>query len=132
MARLQKFFSSASRFPEVVSALASFRDGPDLVMRFLNPGHGTYPYTAGLAGSGAQVVCQDWHDLTTLWAVFCGGEYRVDPGCQTICDLGANFRPFALGVFARSTSTDRGGGTSSSDLPTIACQPRRLGIPAEG
>lgn len=86
---------SLDRVGEVVRCIRNVKQFPGAISGFVGVRKLQYPKTFHLR-DGAALTIYDFEDLTTLWAVWCAGEYNVPSDARVIVDAGANIGAFSL------------------------------------
>ncbi len=92
--RLRRALGSWTRIPELFTCLATSESPVSTISAYLGLTTWTYPSRVGLR-NGASIVAHSWDDLTTVWAVWYGNEYRIRDTDKVFVDLGANIGAFA-------------------------------------
>jgi FkbM family methyltransferase len=97
--RLFRGIRSVSRASEIIRCIKQTRQWPEVIPGYLGVQDLVWPYEFSLR-NGHTIDLADWSDLTTIWAVLFGDEYRVSPDDEVIVDLGANIGAFTLMALA--------------------------------
>ena len=85
----------APRAPELLACRRLTRQWPVVSAAYLGVRQPSYPYLLRLR-DGRSLLLDEPGDLVTAWVILFREEYRVDPSCQTILDVGANIGAFTL------------------------------------
>ena len=93
--RLLRAVGSINRLPEVARAFSTLSEPLRNSLAYLQLVGRQYPFELIYRGGGS-VSVGSWEDLTTVWVVLLGHEYRVYPSDRVIVDLGANIGVFTL------------------------------------
>ena len=91
MTTISKYFTA---FRECYIAAREFRNPLSVISRRLKFTK-RYPFEI-VTTSGLKFIAQSYHDLVTLWIVFCRSEYCVRDDAKIIVDLGANIGVFSI------------------------------------
>lgn len=101
MNRFAKALKSWHRVGELVRCARAVDDFAVVTAAFLGLRKLSYPQQFRHR-SGYVLTVYDFEDLTTLWAVWCAGEYDVPADARVIVDAGANIGAFSLFGLARA------------------------------
>ncbi len=95
--RFQRLKRAPGKVPQIASARKEFVDWPRLVALYAGLRTLTEPEEFRLRGEPASCVRVWEHgDVHNVWAIFCGGEYRVLASDAVIVDVGGNVGIFAM------------------------------------
>lgn len=95
LARLTRVVDHVDRAPELLTCRRLTSQWPVVSAAYLGLRQPSYPYLLRLR-DGRSLLLDEPGDLVTAWVILFREEYRVDPGCQTILDVGANIGAFTL------------------------------------
>jgi FkbM family methyltransferase len=95
LARITRAFDHLERAPEVLACRAHSRQWAALTAAYLGVRPLSYPYVLRLR-DGRSLELAEPGDLVTAWVILFREEYRVDPECSLILDVGANIGAFTL------------------------------------
>ena len=93
--RVVRGLRSFSRAGEIARCVRDCPEWARVIPAYLGGRGLEYPYNFRTR-AGDAVRLADWEDLTTVWAVLFGDEYRVDSADRVIVDLGANIGAFTV------------------------------------
>lgn len=92
--RLKRAFGNWKRIPELFTCMATSSSPVSVIAAYLGFTLWSYPHNISLT-NGARIQIYSWEDLTTVWAVWFGNEYRILKSDKVFIDLGANIGAFA-------------------------------------
>jgi FkbM family methyltransferase len=93
--RLLRGLRSFSRAGELVRCIEHTPQWDDVIQGYIGLKRLSWPYEFHLR-NGHTIELYDWNDLTTIWVVLFGDEYRVGEDDRIIVDLGANIGAFTV------------------------------------
>lgn len=97
--RILRGLRSFDRIGEVATCFRNVDDAPNVVLSFVGLKQNQYPIQVA-DKAGRLLTLYDFADLTTLWAVWCAGEYTIPRDSRVVLDLGANIGAFSLFALA--------------------------------
>jgi len=97
--RIVRGIGSVDRLGEVATCVKNVKDSPNVILSFVGLKRNRYPLQVA-DKAGRLLTLYDFADLTTLWAVWCAGEYSIPRDSTVVVDLGANIGAFSLFALA--------------------------------
>ncbi|MGP9811352.1 FkbM family methyltransferase [Rhodopseudomonas sp. NSM] len=93
--RVLRGLRSFSRAGELFRCIEHTPQWDDVIQGYIGLKRLNWPYEFHLR-NGHTIELDDWNDLTTVWAVLFGDEYRVGGDDEIVVDLGANIGAFTV------------------------------------
>ncbi len=95
MKRLLRGFTQIRRSTEVLNCICNCHAPLGIILGFLGLTKLEYPRIIQLK-DGTSIEIFSWEDLTTIWTVWFGDEYRIYQTDKIVVDLGANIGAFSI------------------------------------
>lgn len=86
---------SANRAGEIYQCYQVTPQWRDLTSAYLGIRGILYPYKFETR-SGQRIILNSFHDLVTVWVIFCRQEYKIPQDTQVVVDAGANIGTFSI------------------------------------
>ncbi|NUQ61092.1 MAG: FkbM family methyltransferase [Pirellulales bacterium] len=105
--QLQRLRRAPAKIPQIASARREFLDWPRLAVLYAGIRQLREPGELRLRGpEPSSVRIWEHGDVHNVWAIFCGGEYRVLESDALIVDVGANVGIFAMYAARRAPAAE--------------------------
>lgn len=86
---------SANRAGEVLEAMKCTDQWMDLTFMYLGLKAPKFPFHFKTR-KGQKITVNTFHDLITVWVIFCRHEYRIPKNTKVVIDAGANIGTFSI------------------------------------
>ena len=93
--RVAKGLINIRRFPEIFKCILITPQWGKMIAAYIGLWPLSYPFDFRTR-SDQSIRLHTFHDLITVWIIFCREEYRVDPKSKVIVDVGANIGAFSV------------------------------------
>lgn len=92
---LSSILKSAHRAGEVINCMKCTNQWLELTMMYLGLKKAHFPFQFKTR-SGQKIELNTFHDLVTVWVIFCRHEYKIPKNAKVVIDAGANIGTFSV------------------------------------
>ena len=93
--RFFRLLKSFNRAPEVLNCIRCTGQWKDLIFAYLGLKSLSFPYNFETR-HGQKITINTFHDLVTVWVIFCRHEYKIPKDTSVVIDAGANIGTFSI------------------------------------
>ena len=93
--RVVSSFLKVHRAVEVTECLRTSAQWSEITQAYLGLKPLKFPYEF-VTRRGLRLTLNSFHDLVTIWVIFCRHEYRVPANTEVVVDAGANIGTFSI------------------------------------